>query len=63
MTTQVSFTADPILKRKALEKAKYEGVTLKTILIYSMKAYDDGKIGLGIIANDDVQELFFKMPE
>lgn len=50
MTTQVSFTADENLKNKALEKAKKEGITLKTLFIYTMKGFVEGKISLGIEA-------------
>ena len=65
MITQVSFTADPSLKQKALEKAKKEGVTLKTVLLYSMKAYVDDKIHFGIMSREEpeVEEIFFDDPE
>lgn len=63
MTTQVSFTADEDLKNRALQKAKDEGITLKTLLIYSMKGFVEGKISIGIISADiepDIEELTFK---
>ncbi len=53
MSTQVSFTADLELKKRTLEKAKKEGITLKTILLYSMKAYVEGKIHFGIISEEE----------
>ncbi|KKQ72192.1 MAG: hypothetical protein UT33_C0005G0113 [Candidatus Peregrinibacteria bacterium GW2011_GWC2_39_14] len=56
MTTQVSFVTDLDLKNQALEKAKREGITLKTLLIYAMKGFVAGKISLGI-------EVFEKEPE
>ncbi|MFA6550370.1 MAG: hypothetical protein WCT36_03380 [Candidatus Gracilibacteria bacterium] len=56
MTTQVSFVTDLDLKNRALEKAKREGITLKTLLIYAMKGFVAGKISLGI-------EVFEKEPE
>lgn len=61
MITQVSFTTDAELKKKALQKAKKDGITLKTILVYSMKAYVDNKIHFGITdANEpEVEEVFF----
>ncbi len=61
MNSQVSFTADESLKKQALEKAKMEGVTLKTVLLYSMKAYVDNKIHFGIITDEDpeVEEVVF----
>lgn len=62
MTTQVSFTADSTLKNLALEKAKNEGITLKALLTYAMKAFVEGKISLSLGAHHsepDVEELFF----
>ncbi len=61
MTTQVSFTADADLKRKALEKARGEGVTLKAILLYSMKAYVDNKIHFGVMneVEPEIEEVIF----
>lgn len=59
MSTQVSFTTDAELKKKALEKAKKEGITLKTVLLYSMKAYVEGKIHFGIINEEpEVEEIY-----
>lgn len=62
MATQVSFTADKDLKKKALLRAKNEGITLKAVLIYAMKGFVEGKLSLGLqIENNepDVQELSF----
>ena len=62
MTTQVSFTTDLDLKKMALEKAKKEGITLKTLLIYAMKGFVEGKISLGLEASSkepDVEEINF----
>lgn len=62
MTTQVSFTADGALKKKALEKAKSQGITLKAFLVYAMQGFVDGKINLSIGMMDpepDVEELYF----
>lgn len=62
MSTQVSFTTDADLKKKALEKAKKEGMTLKTILLYSMKAYVEGKIHFGVISQEEpeIEEIVFE---
>lgn len=57
MTTQVSFTADQYLKDQALEKAKQEGITLKTLFIYTMKSFVEGKISLGIEMNEQEPEI------
>ena len=62
MLTQVSFTVDESLKNTALEKAKNEGITLKTLLVYTMKGFVDGKISLSIASvseEPDVEELIF----
>lgn len=65
MTSQVSFTADNDLKQKALDRAKKEGVSLKTVLVYSMKAYVEGKIQFGILTEDKqiVEEVSFDDPQ
>lgn len=63
MTTQVSFTADEDLKNKALQKAKDEGITLKTLFIYTMKGFVEGNVSLGIKIGEtesEVEELTFK---
>jgi len=61
MLTQVSFTTDVNTKKMALEKAKKEGISLKTVLQYSMIAYIEGKIKFGIktTGEADVEELKF----
>ena len=48
MITQVSFTTDKNLKEKALQRARQEGITLKTLFVYTMKGFVDGKISLGL---------------
>lgn len=53
MTTQVSFTTDEALKNKAMKKAKEEGITLKTLFVYAMKGFVEGKFTLGILPVDD----------
>jgi hypothetical protein len=55
MTSQVSFTTDPNLKKRALEKAKREGISLKTVLLYSMKAYVDDEIQFGMVKTSKEQ--------
>lgn len=63
MITQVSFTADADLKNKALQKAKDEGITLKTLFVYTMKGFVEGKISLGIKMDEtepEVEELTFE---
>ncbi|MEK7524243.1 MAG: hypothetical protein AAB588_04420 [Patescibacteria group bacterium] len=57
MTIQVSFTADENLKNKAMEKAKNEGITLKTLFVYAMKGFVDGKIALSLGASESEPEV------
>lgn len=57
MTTQVTFKTDDELKRRALSKAKSDGITLKAFFIYCMKSYTSGQINLGIIYRDDEKEV------
>lgn len=62
---QISFMSDAELKKKALEKAKREGITLKTILCYSMKAYVENKIHFGIVQEEEpeIEEIHFESEE
>ncbi|MBI5414894.1 hypothetical protein HZA38_05275 [Candidatus Peregrinibacteria bacterium] len=62
MITQISFTADEELKNKAMEKAKKEGITLKTLLVYSMRSFVEGEITLHLISTTEepeVEEIIF----
>lgn len=62
MTTQVSFTTDEDLKKQALEKAKSEGITLKALLVGTMRDFVEGKISFGITLRrfePDVEEIVF----
>ena len=52
-TTQVVFTTDEDLKKKALYKLRSEWATLKSLLQYSMIAYVQWKISLGIVIDED----------
>jgi len=52
---QIVFTTDPSLKKKTLEKLKTEGSTLKSLLQYTMRAYLQWRISLGIITDDDMR--------
>ena len=63
MLTQISFTADEALKEKAMQKAKENGLTLKSVLIFSMEAFADEKIKFGVIGpGRDVEEMHFDAP-
>ncbi len=62
MLSQVSFTVDESTKKRALEKAKQDGVTLKAVLIYAMKGFVDGRISLDLRVSgveQDVEEWQF----
>lgn len=53
-TAQIVFTTDSALKKKTLEKLKKEWSTLKSLLQYTMRAYLQGRISLGIVVEDDL---------
>ncbi len=53
-TTQIVFTTDTELKKKTLAKLKAEWSTLKSLLQYTMRAYLQGRISLGIVTQDEM---------
>lgn len=53
-TAQIVFTTDATLKKQTLQKLKKEWSTLKSLLQYTMKAYLQWRISLGIIPEDDM---------
>ena len=59
MNTQVSFTTSSQLKKMALEKAKKEGLSLKTILVYAMKGFVEGKFSFHLETKKEGEEDFF----
>lgn len=48
MTKQVTFLIDEDVKKKAQSRAKDEGLSLKAVLVFSLKAYSEGKIQFGV---------------
>jgi len=59
MTTQFAFRIDEDLKKRALLKAKKEGVSLKVVYMYMTQAWLEWRIKLGFIptvpiTHDDV---------
>lgn len=54
MTKQVTFHIDNDIKKKAQKRAKDEGLSLKAVLVFSLKAYSEGKIQFGI-SNDNLE--------
>lgn len=64
MNTQISFTANEELKKKAMQKAKEKGLTLKSVLIFSMEAFVNNQIDFGLVDNEpEVEEMYFDDPE
>jgi len=53
MTTQVTFRIEEELKKRVMEKAKKEGVSLKTIYLYLTQAWLENKLTLGMIPTYD----------
>ena len=54
MTTQVVFTIDPAVKKKAMKRAKREGVPFASFLKLATKAYAEGKFNIGL----EIEEKF-----
>lgn len=63
MNTQVSFTTSSQLKKMALERAKQEGLSLKTVLVYAMKGFVEGKFSFQLETKQEGEEDFFGDPE
>lgn len=59
MLAQISFTADEKLKEETMKKAKEKGITLKSLFIFSMEAFVNGKINIAIQPMEEVEELHF----
>ena len=57
--TQVSFTTDLVLKEKALEKARKEGITLKTLFVMAMKSYIDNDLNINLSVKKDYHDNIF----
>ena len=54
MTTQVTFRIEEELKKRAMQKAKKEGISLKTVYLYLTQAWLEDKLKLGFMpAYDD----------
>lgn len=65
MLSQVTFTTQDELKKQALTKAKEEGLSLKTVLVYALKGFVSGAITFGLNAGEsepEVEELHFSDP-
>jgi len=63
MSTQIVFKANEELKKKAMEKAKSEGVTLKAVLYNALKLYIDGKLNFGLQINEPEIEVLEVTPK
>ncbi len=63
MRTQISFTTEENLKRRAQERAREEGISLKTLFVFSMKSFVDGKIKVGITAPQEAEVEEFSIED
>ena len=54
MTKQVTFLVDENIKKRAQSRAKNEGLSLKTVMIFSLKAYSEGQLQFGIARDNDL---------
>ena len=57
MLSQVTFTAQNELKKQALTKAKQEGLSLKTVLVYALKGFVSGQIVFGLNSGESESEI------
>ncbi len=57
MLSQVTFTTQNELKRQALAKAKQEGLSLKTVLVYALKGFVSGQIVFGLNTGESEPEI------
>lgn len=65
MLSQVTFTAQNDLKELALTKAKREGLSLKTVLVYALKGFVSGQISFGLnisTEEPEVEQIKFNDP-
>lgn len=51
MTTQISFTVNDEIKKRATMRAKEEWITIKAFLHYCMSAFANRELSLGIVWN------------
>ena len=49
MNTAVTFLMEEKMKKRAQLRAKEEGLSLKAVIVMSLKAYSDGKLNFGAI--------------
>ncbi|OGH94660.1 MAG: hypothetical protein A2538_04490 [Candidatus Magasanikbacteria bacterium RIFOXYD2_FULL_41_14] len=65
MLSQVTFTTQNELKKQALSKAKQEGLSLKTVLVYALKGFVTGTLSFGLSTVDtepEIEEIHFRDP-
>lgn len=63
MTSQIVFKTDEELKKKAMKKAKIEGVTLKAVLYNALKLYTEGKLNFGLQISEPEMEVLEVTPK
>ena len=59
LNVQINFTADPALKKKALKRAKSEGITLKAMLVMAMKSYANNELTLSLRPKENYYDELF----
>ena len=52
MTTQVVFNIDPVVKAKAMKRAKHLGVPFASVLKMATKAFADGKFNVEMVPEE-----------
>ena len=57
MLSQVTFTTQTELKKQALAKAKQEGLSLKTVLVYTLKGFVSGQINFSLNTSKSESEI------
>lgn len=65
MLSQVTFTTQNELKKQAQAKAKKDGLSLKTVLVYALKGFIAGQITFGlntVNTESKIEEIYFSDP-
>jgi len=64
MNTSLTILMDKNIKNKAQIKAKEDGLSLKAVIVMSLKAYSDGKLNFGAVeSSPEVERVDFNSKE
>lgn len=64
MNTAVTFLMEEKMKKKAQLRAKEEGLSLKAVIVMSLKAYSEGKLSFGAVdLEPEVEKIEFNSKE